>query len=1059
MFLPLRRFRRRLLIFVLPALACLARGAETASTPPAANPRYTGSPFMHSWLAGDYGASPENFCAVQDPRTGFVYVGNLNGLLEFDGVRWRLITEPGASLVRSLCVDRRGRIWGCGRLTVFRLEPDARGELRARSMEDRLPAEVRSQGPVFRVVATVRGVYACGPQSLMFFGDDDGPAQAWPVAEGTAAAQNLWQIGDEPYVELGAPANVVIQRRGERFERVPGLAGAVFDARAEGDGTWQLATAQGIQWWNGAEISKVERPIGNDEALQSIFLADGRIVIATVNHGLVVCDREGRVLQTVGRRQGLPANQVRGLAADREGGVWAALPYGIARVQLDSPYARHGPAQGLEGTVSSLVRHRDELLVGGSEGVARHGVDGQFREWPGLPGPVQGLVSCDGWLFSAGTQLRGVPPVPGAVRVLENTGSHALLPLVGAPGWYAHGSSEGLHWAHFVGEKWVGEGPLKTITGVPTGLLEAPAGVVWAYIGSNDSAWRIDFRRGLDVNAPARQFGVDDGLPSGNGPVAMFQLGGEPVALANGRLRRFDEAAARFTPETRVAGLDGFPIERAHMSSDGTLWLLGGEPMHEIRRIVPETTGPAKVTRWRAEVLPGEPLRHLSPSALFHDETTQTLWVAGHGALISYDLTWRPTRPAAPPVALLRRIETAAGQLLVAVNAATPAAPLAAFEPEQDNLRISFAVPAFAPDHEGVVHTQYRTRLDGLDREWSAWSDQAERHLTNLPWRAFAFRVQARDDAGRVGPEAAFAFSIRPAWWATRWAWAAYGGLGLAGMMGVVRLRTQALHQRARRLEEIVHDRTRELAHSNARLAASNAELARLNRLELDERIAAQLSEEKARLEVLRYQLNPHFLYNSLNSIYGLLFENARDAGEMVLRLSDFCRAALTGATDELPTVAAEITALRTYLDVEQVRWNEKLQVEFVVAPELAHARLPPFLLLPLVENAIKYGSRTSPGVLRLSIRVFSVEQKMSAEGDRAPQALTIEIANTGEWLPPDPSRQDSTGIGLENLRQRLRRYYPGAHEFTTGAKDGWVVVRLRLERLLLPGQQPAARP
>ena len=221
---------------------------------------------------------------------------------------------------------------------------------------------------------------------------------------------------------------------------------------------------------------------------------------------------------------------------------------------------------------------------------------------------------------------------------------------------------------------------------------------------------------------------------------------------------------------------------------------------------------------------------------------------------------------------------------------------------------------------------------------------------------------------------------------------------------------------------------------AEAQLAASNLELARLHRLEIDEKIAAQLSEEKARLEVLRYQLNPHFLYNSLNSIYGLLFENARDAGEMVLRLSEFCRATLTGPTDEMPTLGAELDALRSYLDVEKVRWGENLQIEFAAAPEVGSVRLPPFLLLPLVENAIKYGSRTSPGVLRLVIRA------QHQDG-----ALLIEIANTGQWLEPSAARPDSTGIGLENLRQRLRRYYPDAHTFTTEAKDGWVVARVKL--------------
>lgn len=234
---------------------------------------------------------------------------------------------------------------------------------------------------------------------------------------------------------------------------------------------------------------------------------------------------------------------------------------------------------------------------------------------------------------------------------------------------------------------------------------------------------------------------------------------------------------------------------------------------------------------------------------------------------------------------------------------------------------------------------------------------------------------------------------------------------------------------------------------AEARLAASNAELDRLRRLEFDEKIAAQLAEEKARLEVLRYQLNPHFLYNALNSVYGLLFENARGAGDMVLRLAEFCRATLTRPADTFPTLGAEVEALRGYLDVEKVRWGDNLMVEFAVAPEVEAVRLPPFLLLPLVENAIKYGSRTSPGVLRVAVR-----------SRREAGELVIEIANTGEWLDPSVVRPDSTRIGLENLRQRLQRYYPDAHRFTVDAREGWVTVTVRLARDAVEAG-PALRP
>jgi LytS/YehU family sensor histidine kinase len=282
---------------------------------------------------------------------------------------------------------------------------------------------------------------------------------------------------------------------------------------------------------------------------------------------------------------------------------------------------------------------------------------------------------------------------------------------------------------------------------------------------------------------------------------------------------------------------------------------------------------------------------------------------------------------------------------------------------------------------------------------------------------------------------------------------------------GIVRLRTQALHRRAERLEKIVADRTQELAQSNAQLATQNAELARLHRLELDEKLAAQLSEEKARLELLRYQLNPHFLLNAFTTLRSLVFSSPEAAGRTVERLADFCRLALTRSDESGATVDAEVRLIESYLDTEQARWRDELQVEMQIDPAARPLPLPPFLLQPLVENAIKYGGRTSPGTLRVrvSIRVAADSSASSGQAVGRPDAaaglgtsaatkgaatnvLLIEIANTGEWVEGDsPHRQGSTGIGLENLHQRLRRQYRDAHEFTTDARDGWVFVKLRL--------------
>jgi LytS/YehU family sensor histidine kinase len=120
------------------------------------------------------------------------------------------------------------------------------------------------------------------------------------------------------------------------------------------------------------------------------------------------------------------------------------------------------------------------------------------------------------------------------------------------------------------------------------------------------------------------------------------------------------------------------------------------------------------------------------------------------------------------------------------------------------------------------------------------------------------------------------------------------------------------------------------------------------------------------------------------------------------------------------------------------------LTVEIDADRALAGVRLPYFLLLPLVENALKYGRATS--VDRVGIRITA-----RCEADRG--ALVIEVANTGEWIEPTAPRRVSTlGIGLENLRERLVRYYPRAHAFSFSHGNGWVTAKL----VLTPDTVPA---
>lgn len=190
----------------------------------------------------------------------------------------------------------------------------------------------------------------------------------------------------------------------------------------------------------------------------------------------------------------------------------------------------------------------------------------------------------------------------------------------------------------------------------------------------------------------------------------------------------------------------------------------------------------------------------------------------------------------------------------------------------------------------------------------------------------------------------------------------------------------------------------------------------------------------EARLQMLRYQVNPHFLFNALNSIRALVDEDPRRAREMVTELAEFFRYSLLHAKGGDAPLSEELDAVKSYLAIQKIRFEERLDVAFDVSPAAAATRLPGFLVHPFVENAVKYGMETSPMPLRLSIAA-------AREG----RELRVEVANTGRWLAPERASSNGTGTGLSNVRARLEQLFPGRHRLDVAEDGGWVRARLTL--------------
>jgi LytS/YehU family sensor histidine kinase len=194
-----------------------------------------------------------------------------------------------------------------------------------------------------------------------------------------------------------------------------------------------------------------------------------------------------------------------------------------------------------------------------------------------------------------------------------------------------------------------------------------------------------------------------------------------------------------------------------------------------------------------------------------------------------------------------------------------------------------------------------------------------------------------------------------------------------------------------------------------------------------------------AELRALRIQLNPHFLFNALNSIRSLVESNPPRAREAVTLLANLLRSALSSSENEMLPLSREISAVKNYLALEEIRFEDRLRTLFEVAPETEDAMVPAFSVQTLVENAIKHG---------VSSHIDGALIRIEASLRRG--KLLIQVSNTPGRLS---SRNNGPGLGLKNLRSRLALHFDGNAEMDLEA-DGSNTVTARL---LLPIKQAPA--
>jgi signal transduction histidine kinase len=205
----------------------------------------------------------------------------------------------------------------------------------------------------------------------------------------------------------------------------------------------------------------------------------------------------------------------------------------------------------------------------------------------------------------------------------------------------------------------------------------------------------------------------------------------------------------------------------------------------------------------------------------------------------------------------------------------------------------------------------------------------------------------------------------------------------------------------------------------------------RLREAELETQLA------QAQLQALKMQLHPHFLFNTLNSISALQLTDSEAANRMTARLGDFLRMTLDNAGAQEVPLRQEMEFLRCYLEIERIRFQDRMRVTMEIESEALDARVPNLILQPIVENAIKYAVLLQSGSGHIQIRARRVNGSLR---------MQVEDDGVGLQLPRDGNRATRGGVGLTNTEARLKQLYGGEHRFElANAPSGGLLVTIEI--------------
>lgn len=808
-----------------------------------------GIPFTLNYKKSDYRGGTQSW-DIRQGQNGLLYVANNDGLLEFDGYEWRAAAVSNQTILRSISVEKDGRIYAGAQDEIGYFSADDRGTMRYQSLKTRLPKDGTSFEDIWNI--ETQGETTCFQAKDRIF-----------CLRGAAAATVIQASREFSFMGQALNRIFVHDMAGDLWEleaeklrklaQLPVSAGPVTSVLPFHADTILFTTVKGgIFALSGDHLSPWRTPLDDflieNRIYTAVMLPQGRMALGTSRSGILILDANRRLSVRMHKGNGLQNNNILSLFCDRQGNLWAGTDNGIDCILAHSPFSFLIPDGELEGTAYTAILAGDNAYFGTANGLYLNNWGRRTAlTWPSFElvgnskGQVWSLSKVQDDLFLGHHEgpflLDGAQSRP----ISSYQGAWTFQAMEGHPGYVIGGGYGGLYLFQKQSQGWKFLRRLEGLEESCRFMVQESPGVIWVshpYRGIYRIVLSADLQR-----ADVAYFTKADGLPSNNFN-HVFRVNSEIIFSTERGIHRFDARTKRFEPhpayaeyfdpETRVSRLVEGPDGDVWFAAGGEVGVLdvadAGIRKHVTKLLLPELTG-----------------QLVGGFEFIYPYDSQHVIFGADRKFIFYDRQRK--RDYGAVRVLLRKVQginLADSSALIPLQGARHV-----FPPHQNAFRFTFALPLFGE----TEYLKYSYRLEGLDQPWSPWSEKNEKEYNNLRYGSYAFSVKALLPDGKETPVSTFRFEILPPWYASRTAGVIYTLLLLAGL-GMLIIGPQRRFRREREqlqsehrlkeaasrqeLEQLKTEKLQaEITHKNQELASATLHL--LQKSEILTKTGAQL--------------------------------------------------------------------------------------------------------------------------------------------------------------------------------------------------------------------------